>query len=398
MRKVFGIGNNDSVRFYKRYYRLISLAVLITVAVIVGSLLIGHSVRQTLILRVTERLGKVESVIFSRNSFLSESILQEQLFREGAKGVLLTDGFISRNGQLLPVMVWGLEGEDMYGRALLNQALADELHLSPAEAIVLRLPKGGLVPSGSLFVTDNYTTSLRLEQTGIKPIDEGGNLSLKNEQTTPLNIFVSRDEIAEIMEVEGKINLILSEKTISETDFSEAWNPSYSGLQIHQMNEYAEITTDRVFLQSSVVDYIEHENNHVNPLFTYLANGIRLGDASVPYSFVTAIKEFDGHTLQNDELILSDYTAQRLHASVGDRVTVSYYVSKGLKDLKTDSVSLQVRSIVPLSQLVEDGRLSAEFPGLSDVERCTDWDSDLPLDMTLISDEDEEYWNLYRST
>lgn len=398
MRSVFGIGKNDSVRFYKRYYRLISLAVLITVAVIVGSLLIGHSVRQTLIHRVTERLGNVESVIFSRNSFLSDSIMQEPLFKEGAKGVLLSDGFISRNGRLLPVMVWGMEGDDMYGRALLNQTLADELRLSPAEDIVLRLPKGGLVPSGSLFVTDNYTASLRLAQAGIKSVEEGGNLSLKNEQTLPLNIFVSLDELAEIMEVEGKINLILSEKTITETDFSTVWNPAYSGLQIHPMSEYTEIVSDRVFLQSSVVDYIERENSRVNPLFTYLANGIRLGDTSVPYSFVTAINAFDGHTLQSDELILSDYTAQRLHASVGDRVTVSYYVSKGLKDLKTDSVTLRVGSIVPLSQLVEDGRLSAEFPGLSDVERCTDWDSDLPLDMTLITDEDEEYWNLYRST
>ena len=398
MRKVFGIGKNDSVRFYKRYYRLISLAVLITVAVIVGSLLIGHSVRQTLIHRVAERLGNVESVVFSRNSFLSENILQEPLFREGAKGVLLTDGFISRNGRLLPVMVWGLEDEDMYGRALLNQSLADELRLSPAEAIVLRLPKGGLVPSGSLFVTDNYTASLRLEQAGIKSVAEGGNLSLKNEQTLPLNIFVSREELAEIMEVEGKINLILSEKTITETDFSEVWNPSYSGLQLYQTDGYTEIATDRVFLPSSVVDYIAQENSRVNSLFTYLANSIRLGNTSVPYSFVTAINEFDGHTLQSDELILSDYTAQRLHAAVGDEVTVGYYVSKGLKDLKTDSVTLRVGKIVPLSRLVEDGRLSAEFPGLSDVERCTDWDSDLPLDMTLITDEDEEYWNLYRST
>ena len=300
MRSVFGIGKNDSVRFYKRYYRLISLAVLITVAVIVGSLLIGHSVRQTLIHRVTERLGNVESVIFSRNSFLSDSIMQEPLFKEGAKGVLLSDGFISRNGRLLPVMVWGMEGDDMYGRALLNQTLADELRLSPAEDIVLRLPKGGLVPSGSLFVTDNYTASLRLAQAGIKSVEEGGNLSLKNEQTLPLNIFVSRDELAEIMEVEGKINLILSEKTISESDFSTVWNPAYSGLQIHPMSEYTEIITDRVFLQSSVVDYIERENSRVNPLFTYLANGIRLGDTLVPYSFVTAINAFDGHTLQSD--------------------------------------------------------------------------------------------------
>lgn len=398
MKDLFGIGRNDSVRYYRQYYRLISVAVLITVAVIVGSLLIGNSVRQTLIHRVEERLGKVESVIFSRNSFLSDSIMQEPLFAQKAKGALLSDGFISRNGQLLPVMVWGIEDENMFGRAYINQSLADELRLSSAEDIVLRLPKGGLVPSGSLFVTDNYTASLRLEQAGIKSTEEGGNLSLKNEQTLPLNIFVCREELAEVMEVEGKINLILSEAPISEDDLSRTWNPSFSGFQIMRTADYTEISTDRVFLQSSVVDYIGSNNELVNPLFTYLANGIRLGNTSVPYSFVTAIKEFDGHTLQSDEVILSDYTAQRLHASVGDSIIVSYYVSKGLKDLKTDSVCLHVGDIVPLSRMVEDGRLSAEFPGLSDVERCTDWDSDLPLDMTLITDEDEEYWNMYRST
>ena len=398
MKDLFGIGRNDSVRYYRQYYRLISVAVLITVAVIVGSLLIGNSVRQTLVHRVEERLGKVESVIFSRNSFLSDSIMQEPLFAQKAKGALLSDGFISRNGQLLPVMVWGIEDENMFGRAYINQSLADELRLSSAEDIVLRLPKGGLVPSGSLFVTDNYTASLRLEQAGIKSTEEGGNLSLKNEQTLPLNIFVCREELAEVMEVEGKINLILSEAPISEDDLSRTWNPSFSGFQIMRTADYTEISTDRVFLQSSVVDYIGSNNELVNPLFTYLANGIRLGNTSVPYSFVTAINEFDGHTLQSDEVILSDYTAQRLHASVGDSIIISYYVSKGLKDLKTDSVCLHVGDIVPLSRMVDDGRLSAEFPGLSDVERCTDWDSDLPLDMTLITDEDEEYWNLYRST
>ena len=397
MRSLFDIGSNESVKYYARYYRLISLAVIITVAVIVGSLLIGNSVRQTLIQRVTERLGKVETVVFSRHSFLSDSIMNESLFSEDAQGVLLSDGFISRDGQLLPVMVWGMEDEDFYGKAMLNQSLANELQLSSSEDIVLRLPKGGLVPSGSLFVTDNYTTSLRLEQAGIKPIEEGGNLSLKNEQTLPLNIFVSRKELAEAMEVEGKINLILSEKPITEAMFAEAWNPSYSGVSI-KSGAYTEVTEDRVFLQSSVVNLIASQNKHVNPLFTYLANGIRRADASVPYSFVTALEEFDGQTLQPDELLLSDYTANRLHARVGDTITVSYFVSKGLKDLKTNSVSLRVGNIIPLRQLVDDGALSAEFPGLSDVERCTDWDSDLPLDMTLITDEDEDYWNQYRST
>ena len=59
---------------------------------------------------------------------------------------------------------------------------------------------------------------------------------------------------------------------------------------------------------------------------------------------------------------------------------------------------MRVRQIVPLAELQQDSTLSAEFPGLSDVERCTDWDSDLPINMDLITDEDEDYWKLYRST
>lgn len=81
----------------------------ITVAVIVGSLVVGDSVRMTLVRRVTERLGNTETIIFSRSSFISDSILSVSLLGESARGVLLTDGFISRNGKLVPVFVWGVD-------------------------------------------------------------------------------------------------------------------------------------------------------------------------------------------------------------------------------------------------------------------------------------------------
>ncbi|MGE4569530.1 MAG: FtsX-like permease family protein, partial [Bacteroidales bacterium] len=45
-----------------------------------------------------------------------------------------------------------------------------------------------------------------------------------------------------------------------------------------------------------------------------------------------------------------------------------------------------------------DGHLSAEFPGLSDVVNCTDWDSDLPIRMERIEAVDEAYWDLYKTT
>ena len=37
-----------NIRYFARYYRLVAMAVVITVAVIVGSLVVGDSVRMTL--------------------------------------------------------------------------------------------------------------------------------------------------------------------------------------------------------------------------------------------------------------------------------------------------------------------------------------------------------------
>jgi len=221
---------HKNIIFFARYYKLVALAVAITVAVITGSLLIGDSVRNTLVKRVNERLGTTETVLFAMNSFLDEAILRQPIFNN-ARGILLTNGFISQSGQLLPVMIWGTDDPAIErGKAKINAPLAKEL--SPGNGdIVLRLPATGLVPSGSLFVTENYTTSLRLEYDGILPTGEGGNISLKNEQILPLNIFVNRQQLAEVLETEGRFNLILSNQPISQEVFEEAWQYSFSGLK-----------------------------------------------------------------------------------------------------------------------------------------------------------------------
>ncbi len=136
---------------YRRYYRLTALAVVIAVGVITGSILVGDSVRTTLVRRVAERLGDIETVIFSRGAYMDEALAS----RWSSRGVLLVEGFVSRGGKLIPVTVWGVDDMQV-GRAaaLVNTSLADELG-DETEDIVLRLPSGGLVPSGSLFVTKN---------------------------------------------------------------------------------------------------------------------------------------------------------------------------------------------------------------------------------------------------
>ena len=391
---------HKNIAYFTRYYKLVALAVFITVTVIVGSLVVGDSVRTTLVKRVAERLGDTETIIFSRNSFMSEKLLETPLFGETTRGILLTNGFISQRGKLIPVFVWGVDDLSISrGTAKINEVLAKELTANNSDNIVLRLPATGLVPSGSLFVTENYTTSLRLANDGIVSAADGGNISMKNEQLIPFNIFVDRKELAEALEVEGKINLILDEKQISSDDLNKVWDYTSSGLSVEHKDHFTEIISDRVFLQEQVVETISRNNNEPNRLFSYLANSIEIDSASsIPYSFVTAIDKYKGETIRKDEIILSDYSAKRLNAKVGDMISVSYFTSQDLKTLVTDSTFLRVKQIVPISELVADTSLSAEFPGLSDVERCTDWDSDLPINMDLITDEDEKYWNDYRST
>ncbi|MFV0346423.1 MAG: FtsX-like permease family protein [Bacteroidales bacterium] len=388
-----------NISYFKSYYRLVAVAVVITVAVIVGSLMVGDSVRSTLVNRVKERLGDTETIIFSRNSFIDESITKDSRLGASARTVLLTNGFISQSGKLIPVVVWGVNDMDIAeGKAKVNTALLKELETNETESLVLRLPSTGLVPSGSLFVSENYTTSMRLALDGTVSVEEGGNISMKNEQTIPLNIFVNRAELAVLMEIEGKVNVILSNERISDENFKKVWSYPMSGLSVRNKNGYAEISSDRVFLQNDVVNLLINNTREPNRLFSYLANSIEHGTDSIPYSFVTAIDSYKGTALNKNELILSDYSAKRLNVSIGDTVRVSYFRSDDFKTLKTKAVSLHVKEIVPIADLLTDSTLSADFPGLSDVDKCTDWDSDLPINMNLIKDEDEEYWNLYKST
>ncbi len=362
-------------------------------AVLTGSLMLGDSVRDTLVGRVNERLGQTETIIASGIGFMDEDILQHPLM-EHAEGYLLAEGFVSASDKLVPVYVWGTSSDSIpYGEALINEPLQKKL--PQLEDMVLHLPSHNLVPSGSLFVTQGYATQMRLHVSGVKGVEEGGNLLLKNEQTLPLNVFVNRQQLAEVMELEGKINLILSAQTVTEQQLEEAWRPAYSGL--HQTD--TSLTYDGIFIPHEIVDrYQEESKETVSAYFSYLVNDIIHASDTVPYSFVTAVDRWQGCPLTGHDIILSDYASERLGVEVGDSVRMSYFVARDLKNLETKEQWFKVRQIVPLSDLVQDSLIQTEFPGLSHVEKCTDWDSDLPIKMDRVHKVDEDFWYAYRQT
>ena len=378
---------NRSRSYYKKFYRLVAVAIAVMTAVLTGSLVLGDSVRGSLMERVSERLGNSETIIQTGTGFLSDSILNNEILSD-AKGYLLSEGFISSEGKMIPVMVWGTDNDSLnYDEATLNPQLStlisNPFPLTP-NPIILHLPSNNLVGSSSLFISQSHATQLRLTVKGIKSAQDGGNILLHNEQVRPLNVFINRQQLAEALGVKGKVNVILSPNNITSDTFYGVWRPEDSGLQF---NSDSIVGIDRVFLPHSVVETL-------NPSTRYLAYFVNsLG--TIPYSFVTATDRLKG-----DETILTDYAARRMNAHVGDSVTMEYYVSQGgLKKLLTRSHRFRVSRIVPISEFQKQADvITADFPGLSGVKRCTDWNSDLPIDMSRITKADEDYWAEYRQT
>ena len=376
-----------SCSYYKKFYRLVAVAIAVMTAVLTGSLVLGDSVRGSLMERVSERLGNSETLIQTGTGFLSDSILNNEILSD-AKGYLLSEGFISSEGKMIPVMVWGTDNDSLnYDEATLNPQLSSLISnpstLTP-NPIILHLPSNNLVGSSSLFISQSHATQLRLTVKGIKSAQDGGNILLHNEQVRPLNVFINRQQLAEALGVKGKVNVILSPNNISSDAFHSIWRPHDFGLQ--RINDSI-IGIDRVFLPHSVVETL-------NPSTRYLAYFVNsLG--TIPYSFVTATDRLKG-----DETILTDYAARRMNAHVGDSVTMEYYVSQGgLKKLLTRSHRFRVSRIVPINEFQKQAdMITADFPGLSGVKRCTDWSSDLPIDMSRITKADEDYWTAYRQT
>ena len=385
---------SSSRKYYRRYYRLVVIAVIIMMAVLTGSLLLGDSVRGTLSDRVDERLGTAETILTSGTGFMDEKIMQSPLLAN-AHGYLLTQGFLSVDGKLIPVYIWGTDTDTItMGEALINEPLSNIL-ISPSGAggatqIALHLPAHSLVPSGSLFVSKSYSTQMRVSIKGVKSVKDGGNILLKNEQTRPLNVFVNRKQLGTTMQLEGKINIILSDDFITERQIESVCEPEFMGFHFTDST----LTYDGVFIPDEIV----HACNPYTTYLAYLVNEIICKTDTVPYSFVTAVSRWKGAPLSGREIILSDYAANRLHVGVGDSVRMAYFIARDMKNLETKEQIFRVRAVEPLSAFIGDSLLTADFPGLTNVERCSDWDSDLPIKMDHIHKRDEDFWYKYRQT
>jgi ABC-type antimicrobial peptide transport system permease subunit len=137
--------------------------------------------------------------------------------------------------------------------------------------------------------------------------------------------------------------------------------------------------------------------NHFEVL-TYLGNLFRVGTNTTPYSMITAAgPPYTPADMKDDEIVLTEWLADDLHAEPGDTIELSYFLPESGAKLLEATNRFRVHSIAPMQLPWADRTLMPDFPGIENAESTADWDAGFPL-VYKIRPKDEDYWKKYRGT
>jgi ABC-type lipoprotein release transport system permease subunit len=410
MRK--GLLLKRNLAYFWRTNLAVVCGVATAVAVLVGALLVGDSVRASLRELFLLRLGSADHVVsastFFREQLADEVQSQTQFTASGFKAVcplVVLSGTVTREAggqRASAVQVYGVDERfwRFHARegtaaphnreALLSESLARELGAKAGDTLLLIVEKPSAIPAESLHARkDDLGRTVRLQARGALNASAMGEFSVRPQQTSVRAIFVPLSLLQKELEQEGKVNALL----ISETDAIEGKRESTGeaqtallqkilreklaledmGIKLRALEERGQIAleSESGLINDSLAETARATAarsgfQRASPIFSYLANTIRSGTREIPYSIVTAIDEESLERLRRtgaesdagDKAFQSSAPQANASASQAAPIILNEWAARDLEVRTGDAVSLDYY----LWQ--EDGRLltrSAEF-------------------------------------
>ncbi len=419
-----------SLVYYRSMHLAVALGVAVGAAVLAGALLVGDSVRGSLRDLTLDRLGAIDHALVAERYFRQELANEIAGFDRVSAGVLIRGSVENAQSGARASKVnihgvddvfWGFYDQPapVIGtrEIAINETLARELGAAVGEAILLRFQTDTLVPAESVMgrKTDNVRL-LRL--TVVKILDNSGpgRFGLSPNQQLPFNVFVSRDVLQRGLEQPGRANALFvagGRGNALNAQFAKALNFEDLEIEVRSLNERAALSvqTGRIVLETNAAKWIEESAKAAGlestQVLTYLANSIELGERSIPYSTVTALEALpqgfriagasSALELVADQLLLNRWAASDLGAKVGDAISLSYFELGADGTLVTGRHGFTLAGIVEMHGPALDRDWAPAYKGMSDAERIGDWDPPFPVDLGLIREQDEDYWDKYRT-
>jgi ABC-type lipoprotein release transport system permease subunit len=390
------------------WYWRTNAAVLVGVAtatgVLGGAALVGESVRASLRGLVLERLGDTDSIV-TRAGFFREDLAAAF---QPSTPIIALEGIAeceATGSRAAAVEVYG----GMWGgppgprptpssasQVLLTAALARELGAKPGDEILLRIPKPSAIPLETLHGRkEDVGKTIRL--TFGQAIDPHHEFSLRPQQGDVRAVYVPLAQLQRELNQPGKINTILVSH--APVNLRERYTLADVGLCVRILEKPGclSLESDSALIGDAVASAAGSLGFRIQPILTYLVNGIRVGKREIPYSLVTALDSALAPA-RDDGITLNDWAARELGAQVGDPLTIEYYVWRSDARLHTETAQFRVERIVPLTGDAADQDYAPDYPGITESRSLRDWDPPFPLDMARIRPADEQYWDRYRTT
>ena len=440
-----------SLAFHWRTNLAVTLGVVVGTAALTGALLVGESMRGSLREAALGRLGLVDHALVSHRFFrqqltseLAASVAKSGISIDIAPVVLLSGGASHADSRARANRIdiigadaafWKLSAtgvvldESLFAglSVVLNEPLAAELGAASGEEVLIRLGKPRSVSSETLLgKRDASQATLRLRVVAIVPARDIGALSLTPQQALPKNAYIPLDTLQRTLERPGRINAALVACNDASNDC-----PTSVTLQSHLQREieledigvrlrrddtrgYIAVESEAMLIDPAIEAAVAAAvgDDALAPGLTYLANRISKEETAadtsggIPYSTVTAIDPLrtglevvrGASSIRPGDVLLNEWAAEDLSAKVGDRITLTYFVTGEFGQLEERDARFLLRGVVSSDGQAADPGWVPEYKGVTDTQNLADWEPPFPMDMKSIREKDEAYWDAYRTT
>ncbi len=331
-----------SLLYFCRSHIALAAGIAAAVAVIVGALVVGDSVRRSLRGLVVDRLGNVQSLMHSRTFFnpeILEKIDLERPEQSVLPAIVLSDStvenrtgdrfFRASNVQVIAAdaqLFDQASGSDGFLRleddeVALNASLASELAIEVGDELTLRISKTPGAPADNpLGRRDDAVISLpRQEVVAILPDKSFAGVTFVVGQAAPKNVFCSLPTVQDILECGNDVNAALVLDPNAPMQLDESLVASCDMLNLR--------------LRPSIDDY-----------------GLQLSRHTLAYPDTDADEQpdsvFDYFQVSSDELIIDSVTADAIASKLGTRAkpSITYLANTIVKTTPTPEDLSVVRS------------------------------------------------------
>jgi ABC-type antimicrobial peptide transport system permease subunit len=410
---------------FRKQHLALFLGMAISAAVLTGALIVGDSIRYSLGRMVDTRLGKTQFALTGGSRYMdihlagslakalqvpvSPLLMLQGIVIEPDSGIRVNKAFVMgidssfNNVCAVPSTIPGDE------EAVVGKSLADRLGVQVGDELLIRVESASLVPVDAPFAQEpTASTAFRKTIVAIAGDDQCGRFSLGNAQSTANNVFVSLHWLGQKLDLDGLSNTLLitgDGKTFTpdalHDSIQKSWTMKDLGLSVRNLpgTDNYDLVSNRIFIDTVVEKTLSEVGLPHQEVITYLINDIECKGKHTPYSFASALPfTLSGHHLQEDEVIINQWTADDLGAVIGDSVTLTYYEIGALRKLRETSHRFVILDIMPDTSETINNSMMPDFQGMSEAGSCSEWDAGVPVDLKRIRDKDEAYWDKYRGT